>query len=104
MTLNEYQKSAKRTVMYPSQYGFEYTAVSMAGEVGEYCNKVKKIMRGDGHISNEALAHELGDILWYVSQAARECGYELEEIAQMNLDKLADRYKAGTIKGSGDER
>lgn len=104
MTLNEYQKEAKKTVVYPSQYGFEYTAVSMAGEVGEYCNKVKKVMRGDKQIDTESMAHELGDILWYVSQAARECGYELEEIAQVNLAKLQKRYLNETIRGDGDSR
>ena len=52
----------------------------------------------------EALKGELGDVLWYVASAARELGYDLADIAQANLDKLADRAARGTLQGSGDNR
>jgi len=51
-----------------------------------------------------SLAKELGDIQWYVAQAARALGYNLSEIAQMNAEKLRSRLARGVIKGSGDER
>jgi NTP pyrophosphatase (non-canonical NTP hydrolase) len=52
----------------------------------------------------QAIAKELGDVLWYVSQVASELGLELEEIAQQNLDKLLSRQRRGVLSGSGDER
>ena len=52
----------------------------------------------------DALKGELGDVLWYVASAARELGYDLADIAQANLDKLADRAARGTLQGSGDNR
>lgn len=40
---------------------------------------------------------ELGDVLWFVALIARRFGLTLDEVAQTNLDKLADRKKSGTI-------
>lgn len=47
---------------------------------------------------------ELGDILWYVSQAAYELGYTLQEVSTDNLIKLAGRAERGVLKGSGSDR
>jgi NTP pyrophosphatase (non-canonical NTP hydrolase) len=51
-----------------------------------------------------AMAKELGDVLWYVSQITSELGLELEDIAQANLEKLLSRRRRGVLSGSGDER
>ena len=68
----------------------------------------KKVIRDDGGLvtaeRREAMAKELGDVLWYVSQVASELGLELEEIAQQNLSKLLSRQRRGVLSGSGDER
>ena len=70
--------------------------------------KVKKMLRDDGGVLSderrEALAAELGDVLWYVAQVATEAGLDLEEIAQANLDKLLSRQQRGVLSGSGDQR
>jgi NTP pyrophosphatase (non-canonical NTP hydrolase) len=68
----------------------------------------KKAIRDDGAtVTDErrsAMAKELGDVLWYVSQLASELGLELEDVAQANLDKLLSRQRRGVLSGSGDER
>jgi hypothetical protein len=46
----------------------------------------------------------LGDVLWYVSQLAAEIGFTLDEIGEMNLDKLFSRRERGVLGGSGDQR
>jgi alanyl-tRNA synthetase len=51
---------------------------------------------------NAELKKEAGDILWQLSGVCSVMGWSLEEIAQMNLAKLAARKAAGTIDGSGD--
>ena len=42
--------------------------------------------------------------MWYVAVLSYEMDYSLEDIAKMNLDKLASRAERGVIAGSGDNR
>jgi len=51
-----------------------------------------------------ALVFELGDVLWYVARLAMELGVSLDDVAQLNLEKLSDRAARGVIGGSGDHR
>lgn len=121
MELNEYQKRAMTTCM-PSSENFSYMFLNLVGEVGEFASKVSKHIRKqhyaifgnyimDGqYIDNlddpEAalveLEKEAGDILWQLSGLCSVMGWSLNDIAQMNLDKLAARKEAGTIDGNGD--
>lgn len=102
MTLNEYQKKAALTIT-PKSKDLNYLALGLVSEAGEFAGKVKKKIR-DEVFDECAAAHELGDVLWYVSQAAAHLGYSLEEIAQMNVLKLHSRFERGVIGGNGDER
>lgn len=105
MNLNAYQEIAKTTAIYPAERGLEYTALGLAGEAGEYANKISKVIR-DGADAYDpwTLAGELGDVLWFLSQCAEEIGIPLSMIAQLNLQKLADRKNRNVLKGSGDTR
>lgn len=47
---------------------------------------------------------ELGDVCWAVAGIAEMFGWELGEVMQTNLDKLADRRRRGVIDGKGDNR
>ena len=106
-----YQRRAKMTAVYPNQneiMGIVYCALGMSSEVGEVLGRVKKIMRdnkGDlDSIAKADLIAEMGDVLWYLSQLASELEIDLSLVAQLNLQKLADRKKRGVIHGSGDKR
>lgn len=118
MELNEYQRRAMTTCMSSSE-NFTYMFLNLVGEVGEFASKVAKGVRkqkvrvdenkisvtNDGleFVSREGeLAKEAGDILWQLSGLCSILGWSLEDIAQMNLDKLAARKAAGTIDGNGD--
>jgi NTP pyrophosphatase (non-canonical NTP hydrolase) len=78
------------------------------GEAGEVADKLKKVIRdNDGVLTDtvrESVAKEIGDVLWYVAVLASEMNYDLNKIAQVNLDKLASRQQRGVISGSGDNR
>lgn len=110
MHLNEYQIKATTTAIYPREnnMGIIYCGLKLAGEAGEVAEKIGKVIRDkDGLFDNEAkesLSKELGDVLWYVSQLAKELQKPLENIAWDNLKKLQDRQERGKLQGSGDER
>ena len=50
------------------------------------------------------LAKELGDVLWMLTAVSNDLGFDLEEIATMNLEKLRSRQRRGRLRGSGDDR
>ena len=109
MDLNQYQTSALKTAVYPNMgTNFPYPALGLAGEAGEVADKLKKVIRdNDGVLTDpvrDAVAKELGDVLWYVAVLAYERDYDLNTIAQNNLDKLASRQERGVLSGSGDNR
>jgi len=79
-TFTEYQVSARRTALYPEDQGIIYTT------------------------AKEEIAKELGDVLWYVANLAFELGYDLGDIAAINIQKLVDRQERGKIHGDGDNR
>lgn len=129
MELKDYQEKAMTTCMESSN-NFAYMSLNLVGEVGEFASKVAKAIRknqvsigGTVSLSRNILAvrddspetidfdilafdsdlkKEAGDILWQLSGLCTVMGWSLEEVAQMNLDKLAARQAIGTIDGSGD--
>ena len=111
MNLNDYQNETAKTAVYPCSTTIEalsYVTLGLVGEAGEIANKVKKCLRDEaGAVTmnkKSELADELGDVLWYVSQLAKELGFNLEAVAKRNVSKLADRAARGVIQGSGDKR
>ena len=104
MTLNEYQEKAMTTCL-PTCDNFSYMMLNLVGEVGELAGRVAKAIRHDvATVSNDAiltngdvmrdLEKEAGDVLWQLSGLCSVMGWDLEDIAQQNLDKLADRKAA----------
>ena len=108
MELSDYQRLSRRTAGYPREAWLVYPALGLAGEAGEVAEHAKKVLRDDGAQvtaeRREAMAKELGDVLWYVAQLATELDLELEQIAAENLEKLRSRQRRGVLHGSGDER
>ena len=97
LSLDRYQKLAKRSAGAggDGERRLMVAALGLAGEAGEFANLVKK-MTAHGHPYDPAsLKDELGDVLWYLAEAATASGLNLEEIAQENVDKLRKRYPEG---------
>lgn len=126
MELNEYQRLAAVTAKYNTNvfaviehenenvtwesevpFPFIYPVLALAEETGEVAGKVAKFIRkqGDDLVGlREVVLPELGDVLWQLSEAARQFDLTLEEVAQYNLDKLQGRAARGTLVGEGDVR
>src|SRR5215203_4621723 len=106
MELSDYQRRSRATAVYPGAGAdLTYPALGLCGEAGE---KVKKAIRDDGGKltpeRRDALAAELGDVLWYLAQLATEARLDLGEIAEANLEKLLSRQQRQVLHGSGDAR
>ncbi len=97
MTANEYQKEAMATLnpeLGPQDI-LVNSVMGLCGESGEAVDIVKKHLFQGHPLNKEALAKELGDIAWYLAEAATALEMPLEDILQGNLAKLKKRYPAG---------
>lgn len=101
---DDYQAKAKETAIYPASYAMTYLALKLCGESGEVAEKIGKSIRDNTRLDDSDLVKELGDVLWYVSMLAEELGYDLSEVANRNIEKLASRKARGVLGGSGDSR
>ncbi len=97
MKVNEYQKKALRTLnpKLDNKDVLINGVMGLCGESGEAIDLVKKHLAQGHELDKEKLAKELGDIAWYLAETAYAIGYDLEEIFQMNIDKLEKRYPKG---------
>ena len=101
LTLAEYQHRSQRTDHFPEpddEGGDPLLGplLGLAGEVGTLLAAYKKRLR-DGaayELFKENVAEELGDIMWYLANAAEKAGLSLDEVAQRNLEKTSDRWPA----------
>ena len=97
MEINEYQELAmttlnadlrKKDVLINSVMG-------LCGESGEAIDIVKKWLAQGHELDKEHLVKELGDIAWYLAEAATALDISLEEILKANIEKLKKRYPEG---------
>ncbi len=97
MNVNDYQKLAM-TTLNPALNKKEVlinSVMGLCGESGEAIDIVKKWLAHGHELDREHLAKELGDIAWYLAEAATALDLTLEEILQANLEKLKKRYPEG---------
>ena len=113
MTGNEYQELAMRTNdgganarlrskmnIFNESHQTDFGGVlngclGLAGECGEFLDMVKKWIFHEKVFDREHAKKELGDVMWYVAMICKSFGWELDEILQMNVDKLKNRYPDG---------
>lgn len=78
--------------------------LGLVGEAGEVAEKIKKYLRDNSKVSQKEIVKELGDVVFYATALSNYFYSNLEEVMQVNIDKLDDRAKRGVIRGSGDNR
>ncbi len=105
----DYQQQSRKTAIYPNMgKDLIYPTLGLVGEAGEIAEKVKKMIRDDGGKltaeRRDLLKKELGDVLWYLAQLCTELGFDMDEVANHNLEKLFSRKDRGKLGGDGDTR
>ena len=71
------------------------SVMGLCGEAGEAIDIVKKHLFHGHELDREHLTKELGDIAWYLAEAATALDIPLEKIFQDNIEKLKKRYPEG---------
>ena len=72
--------------------------LGLSAEAGEFTEVIKKIVFQGKPLDEDNIWHmqrELGDIMWYVAQGVMALDTSFEEIIDMNIAKLSDRYPGG---------
>ena len=96
MTGHEYQILASRTSRnLTSQDHLLNGVLGLAGEAGEVADLLKKAYFQGHPLDFARVAGELGDIAWYLAEAATGLGYDLDDILAANINKLRKRYPDG---------
>lgn len=96
MNADDYQKAALRTKPEMEQRTqLTMASMGLAGESGEFVDKIKKHIFHGHPLDNRDLVKELGDIMWYVAIAADALDYDLALVLEMNVEKLKKRYPEG---------
>ena len=97
MNVNEYQKEAM-TLLNPALGPKDVlmnALMGLCGESGEAIDLMKKHLYQGHELDRDKLIKELGDVAWYLAEAATGLDIDLSEVMQRNLDKLHARYPQG---------
>lgn len=97
MEINEYQKLAMVTLnkKLDKKEILTNSVMGLCGESGEAIDLVKKHLFHGHELDRDALIKELGDVAWYLAEAAEALEIPLEEIFERNIEKLKKRYPEG---------
>ena len=97
MTPNEYQTQAMRWLnpALSERDTLINGVMGLCGESGEVIDLVKKHLSQGHPLDKEKLKKELGDVAWYLAEAAQGLNVPLSEVLQGNLNKLHGRYPNG---------
>ena len=97
MTINEYQQRAMATLdpKLTERDVLINSVMGLCGESGEAIDIAKQWLAQGHPLAREHLAGALGDVAWYLAEAATALGMPLEDILRANLEKLERRYPDG---------
>lgn len=73
-------------------------AMGMSGESGEFSEIVKKVVFHGKTLTDEVRDHlvkELGDVMWYWTNACRAINVDPNTVIALNVTKLSARYPGG---------
>ena len=106
MQANEYQKAAMATLnpALDKKDVLINSIMGLCGESGEAIDIVKKWLMQGHELDKEHLVRELGDVAWYLAEAATALDIPLEAVFQGNLDKLRQRFPNGFDTGASVNR
>ncbi len=97
MEINEYQKLAMTTLNrdIPEKEILVNALMGLCSESGEAIDLLKKHLFQGHDLDEKELKEELGDIAWYLAEAAEALNTDLDSILKGNIEKLKKRFPDG---------
>jgi len=94
VTLTEYQQAARATMneSLSREAQMMDAASGIAEEAGEVLAHVRKHQFQGRDLDPVRLKEELGDVLWCIAAVATSAGFDLDDVARFNLEKLRRRH------------
>ena len=99
-----YSGWVEKKILTEGQDRLVENTLGLVGEAGEVAEKIKKLIRDNNKYANEEIMKELGDVVFYATALANIYGRGLQEVLELNIQKLDDRQKRNKLRGSGDNR
>ena len=99
-----YSGWVEKKILTSGQDRLVENTLGLVGEAGEVAEKIKKLIRDNNRYANEEIMKELGDVVFYATALANIYGRGLQEVLELNIQKLDDRQKRNKLRGSGDNR
>ena len=96
MTFDNYQYLAARTInenLTPLGQS-RHALHGMVGEIGEIHSLYQKTYQGH-EFDPEHAKKEVGDLLWFIAEYCTANGWDMNDVAKLNIDKLKARYPEG---------
>jgi NTP pyrophosphatase (non-canonical NTP hydrolase) len=97
MTGREYQELAMRTCAIPASNKEErlhHAVFGLSSEAGEVSGIMQKKYQGH-EVDRTHIMKELGDALWFIAEACSACDTTMDEVMDLNIDKLRARFPDG---------
>ena len=96
MEVIQYQNLAARTInpALTHEQMKDHALKGMVGEIGEINSIYQKVYQGH-EFDEEHVKKELGDLMWFIAEYCTGWGWSLDDICQMNIDKLRARFPDG---------
>ena len=96
LTIDDYANQAARTDQRSGRSALGFSMLGLFGEAGSLLSEAKKKQRDDASYLGyaDAVAQELGDVLWYLAAVARRGRLALSDIAA-NAARGGDDWRVG---------
>lgn len=84
--------------------------LELVGELGEVLNAYKHAYKWPDRTDTEQLKEiehlkeELGDLIWYINAVVIILGFDIDDIKDMNVQKLVKRYQEEDAKRNGQNK
>jgi len=96
MNLKEYQELAKITAKKFDNPEVEIATwgLGITGEAGDVASCIKKTFAHKNDVK-DGIKENIGDMFWYTAMICNFFNWDLQEILNMNIEKLRKRYPQG---------